>query len=232
MKKLDKNKTVLDYVIDQVSHCKLINKIIIATTNEKEDDEIIEYAKNYGLLYFRGSKTDVLDRYYQCAKSFSISSIVRITSDCPLIDPNIIDDIVNSLLSSGFDYCTNKLPMDHPKCAQGTEVEAFSIETLEKIWMESKKLFEREHVTPYIYNNPQKFKIFNSSKNSLPFLRYTIDREKDLELVRTIVSKIVNRPILSSDIEFLYKQNPKLFDLNSEYYRNEGYLKSIKEHEI
>ncbi len=94
MKKLDVNKTVLDYVVDQLSYSKLIDKIILATTNEKEDDKIVEFAKNRKLDYFRGSTKDVLDRYYQCMKKFNLQNIVRVTSDCPLIDPKIVDTII------------------------------------------------------------------------------------------------------------------------------------------
>jgi spore coat polysaccharide biosynthesis protein SpsF len=228
MKKLDEQKTVLDYVIDQTSNSKLIDKIIIATTNESEDDVIVEFAKNRNLDYFRGNTKDVLDRYYQCAKKSNLQTIVRVTSDCPLIDPIIIDNVIKPLISNNFDYATNKLPLDSPSCNQGTEVEIFSFTTLEKIWNDSKKPSEREHVTPYIYNNPSQFKISNVPSKGMNSLRYTIDRENDLELVRKIVSLIKNRPILTGNIETLFKTNPSLFQINSEYERNEGYFKSTQ----
>lgn len=227
--KLDKTSTILDYVVDQLSCCKFLDRLIIATTDQPSDDQIVEFSKNRNLDYFRGSTSDVLDRYYQCAKNFSLKNIVRITSDCPLLDPEIVDQVIEKFLSNNFDYVTNKLPIESPTCNQGTEVEIFSFTTLEKIWEKSKKPSEREHVTPYIYKNPSEFKILNVEKTSSGSLRYTIDREKDLELVRFIVSKIEHRPILTKDIESLYHHKPKLFEINSKYVRNEGYLKSLSD---
>lgn len=228
MKKLDANKTVLDYVIDQLSHSKLINKIILATTNEIEDDKIVEFAKNRKLDYFRGSTNDVLDRYYQCTKKFNLQNIVRITSDCPLIDPKIVDTIIELFFSGEYDYSTNKLPISSPKCPQGVEVEVFSQQTLEKTWHNSKLLSEREHVTPYIYNNPEKFKIISKSDyDNISDLRYTIDKIDDIKLVKILINKIQNRPILTSDIISIFNNEPTLFDINRHYTRNEGYLKSL-----
>jgi spore coat polysaccharide biosynthesis protein SpsF len=228
MKKLDVNKTVLDYVADQLSHSKLIDKIILATTNEKEDDKIVEFAKNRKLDYFRGNTKDVLDRYYQCMKKFNLQNIVRVTSDCPLIDPKIVDNIIELFFSGEYDYSTNKLPISSPKCPQGVEVEVFSQQTLEKTWLNSKLLSEREHVTPYIYNNPEKFKIISKSEyDNISDLRYTIDKIDDLKLVKILINKIQNRPILTSDIISILKNEPALFDINRHYTRNEGYLKSL-----
>ena len=228
MKKLDEQKTVLDYVIDQIGNSKLINKIIIATTNESEDDEIVQFAKNRNLNYFRGNTQDVLDRYYQCAKQFNLKTIVRITSDCPLIDPEIIDNVIKLFFSQECDYSTNKLPITAPECPQGVEVEVFSFQTLEKIWHESKLPSEREHVTPHIYNNPKKFTIIsNSDYAKICNLRYTIDKINDLKLIKILIKKIQNRPILTSDIILIFKNEPTLFDINRHYKRNEGYFKSL-----
>jgi spore coat polysaccharide biosynthesis protein SpsF len=227
MKKLDVNKTVLDYVIDQLNHSKLIDKIILATTNEKEDDKIVKFAKNRKLDYFRGNTKDVLDRYYQCTKKFNLQNIVRVTSDCPLIDPKIVDTIIELFFSGEYDYSTNKLPLSSPKCPQGVEVEVFSQQTLEKTWLNSKLLSEREHVTPYIYNNPEKFKIISKSEyGNISDLRYTIDYIDDIKLVKILANKIQNRPILTSDIMVIFKNEPTLFDINKHHTRNEGYLKS------
>ena len=228
MKKLDGEKTVLDYVVDQISNSKLIDKVIIATTNESEDDVIVEFAKNRNLDYFRGNTKDVLDRYYQCAKEFHLQTIVRVTSDCPLMDPVIIDNVIELFLSHECDYSTNKLPITSPECPQGVEVEVFSFQTLEKIWLESKLPSEREHVTPYIYNNPEKFTIIsNSDYAEICNLRYTIDKSDDLKLIKILIKKIQNRPILTSDVMLIFKNEPTLFDINRHYIRNEGYLKSL-----
>ena len=226
------NNSVLDYVITQLKCSKMINRIIIATTHDSVDDVIIKYAQERGLTYFRGDKNDVLDRYYKCAKEFGCKNIVRITSDCPLIDPKTVDKIIQKFFSLNVDYATNKLPLKFSKCPHGAEVEIFSFETLKTVWNKSKKRSEREHVTPYIYNNSEKFKIFNLDYDKdLSYMRYTIDRPKDLELVQKIVTKIKTRPILTEEIVQLFIKEPNLLSINSEYKRNEGYFKSIKDEE-
>ncbi len=154
--KLDKKNTVLHFIINQLEHSKLIDKIVVATTNLKEDDSIEILAKNSNIEIFRGHPDDVLDRYYQCAKKFSIDIIVRITADNPLIDPTIVDDLIKKFTSNSYDFLTNAHVRTFP---YGTEVEIFSFKALEKAWKNATKPFEREHVTPYFYNNPKYFKI-------------------------------------------------------------------------
>jgi len=228
MMNLDSENLVLDYVVNQLKFCKYFDKIIIATTTLKQDNSLVKYSKNNKLDYFCGDENDVLDRFYQCARHFSFSIIVRVTSDCPLIDPNIVDTVIDKLVKGNFDYTTNKLPLINSKCPHGTEVEVFSFKTLEKTWLESKKISEREHVTPYIYYNPKKFRIFNLDyEKNFSHMRYTIDRPKDLELVQKIVKKIKTRPILTENIVKLFTTEPELPLINSEYKRNEGYFKSI-----
>ncbi len=229
MMTLDKKNPVLYYVISQLRHSKLLNKIVIATTNLYEDDKIVEFAQNAGIDYFRGSDNDVLDRYYQCAKKFSFSTIVRITSDNPLIDPEIVDKTIEKFHSNSYDYVTNTLPRTFP---YGTETEVFTFEALQIAWNRAKKPSEREHVTPYFYNNPDKFKIANLSySKNVSFLRWTVDKQTDLELVRTIISKIKKTPILMVDIINLLTKEPQLIDINRDHVLDEGHLKSLKTNE-
>jgi len=226
MKKID-DRFLLDYVIDQLKSSKKIEKIVVATTTLPIDNLICEHLSSKNITFFRGSSNDVLDRYFQCAKNFSIDTIVRITADNPLIDPNIVDLLIDKYNNTKSDYGTNCLPRTFP---YGTEVEIFSFKKLHEVWKNAKKPSEREHVTPYFYNNPNLFKIINleHSKN-ISNLRWTIDRENDLKLFQFIVSKINHRPILLNDILFLYSKEPKLFELNRPLIQNEGYLKSLKE---
>ena len=226
--KIENEKTVLEFVLNQCKESKLLDRMIIATTNKIDDQEIVKAVKKLGFDYFCGNESDVLDRYYKCAKEFKCKNIVRITSDCPLIDPEIIDNLIEIFLTHDLDYVTNKLPINSPSCNQGSEIEIFSFNVLKKIWTYSKKPSEREHVTPYIYNNPSKFKILNIPSKGMNSLRYTIDRENDLKLVQKIVSLIKNRPILTTNIETLFRNDASLFQINSEYQRNAGYFKSIQ----
>ena len=229
MKLLDEKHPILYYVISQLQHSKLLDDIVIATTDLEEDDIIVKFAQENGFKCFRGSEKDVLDRHYQCAKKFAFSTIVRIPSDKPLIDPQILDKVVKVFSTSEYDYVSNFLQYTFP---YGTEVEVFSFKALEKAWKLAMLPSEREHVTPYIYNHRDEFKIFNvNNSEDLSHLRWEVDREKDLELVKIIVERIKNRPIVLKDIMNLYAQEPTLFNINRNNNPNEGYLKSLKEDE-
>ena len=127
---LENHMTTLDFVVNQLS-CSKLDRIIIATTSLIEDKVIYEKAKILGIESFRGSNIDVLDRYYQCAKKFRINTIVRITADCPLVDPDVIDEAIKEYQKSKCDYLTNSLERTFPN---GTEVEIFSFKSLEKAW--------------------------------------------------------------------------------------------------
>ena len=220
-------KTILEYVLNQLSSCTLLDEIIVNTTTLSEDTQIVECAKKMNVNFFRGSEKNVLDRYYQCAKNFSIDIIVRITSDNPLIDPNIVDDAIKIFKENSYDYVTNCRQRTFP---YGTEVEVFTFKALEQCWKNAKKPSELEHVTPYIYNNSDKFIIHDllNAKN-LSNLRWTVDRANDLELVRILASKIQKRPILMKDILKIFSKEPNLENINKNNIPNEGFLKSLKE---
>ena len=197
----------------------------MATTDLKDDDKIEEFANSLKIECFRGSSKDVLDRYYQCAKKFNFSTIVRITADCPLIDPTIVDLVIDKFKEGTYDYGTNSLIRTYP---YGTEVEIFSFNTLKSAWHNSKKPSEREHVTPFIYNNKEKFVIFNIEyPSNISHLSWTVDRINDLKLVQKIVAMIKRRPILLENILTLLKKEPQLVDINKDRIPNEGYLKSL-----
>lgn len=229
IKEIDGVNTVLDYVINQVKFSKKIEKIIVATTDLIEDEVI---CKNLSLLkieFFRGSSEDVLDRYYQCAKKFSIDNIVRVTADNPLIDPNIIDLVIDEYENNKCDYASNTLHRTFP---YGTEVEVFSFKSLKKAWNDSKKPSEREHVTPFIYNPQNGFILINTeNQENLSYLRYTVDRIEDLKLVREIIKNIPTRPILIQDIIELYKNNPEIFEINKNV-KHDGHIESLKKDDI
>ncbi len=212
MLKLDKKNPVLYYVLKQLQSSKLLEKLVVATTILDEDDVIDDYAKFMGVDVFRGNSNDVLDRYFQCAKKFSIDTIVRITADNPLIDPTIIDDLINKFTSNSYDCLTNAYVRTFP---YGTEVEIFSFESLEEACKKATKSSEREHVTPYFYNNQQLFKIHHEENfENISNLRWTIDRKNDLLLVKSIISKIKKRPILMNDILNLFSKMPEIFKIN------------------
>ena len=221
MMKADDKFLMIDYVINQLQHSKLSNKMVIATTDLDQDNVIYEHVTNRNIPCFRGDEKNVLQRHYECAKKYSFSTIVRIPSDKPLIDPTIVDNAIEKFQSSSYDYISNfsvNVDNEHeflPSFPSGTEVEIFSFSALENAFKNANTAYQKEHVTPYIYENPKKFKIFTISSNKdLSKFRWALDYEKDLKLIRLIISKIKKRPILMSDILTLFESQPELTKIN------------------
>ena len=219
-------KPLLYYVINQLQHCEKVKNLVIATTTNQEDDEIEKFANNNLVNIFRGSEKDVLDRYFQCAKKYSFSTIVRITADCPLIDPQIVDRVIEKFFSGNYDYAANTLIRTFPK---GTDVEVFSFSVLERTWKNAHLPSEREHVTPYIRNQGI-FKIINvQNDKNISSLRLTVDRIEDFELIKQILKNISINPIHLGDILELFSRKPELIEINKHIDNNEGFSRSLKE---
>ena len=227
---LESNNTILDYVIFQLKASKYLKKIILATTDQNQDNLLQDIANDQKLELFRGNENDVLDRYYNCAKKFSLDIIIRVTSDCPFIDPKIIDQGIEIFCSNDYDVLTTNQPYTFP---DGLGFEIFSFKALKKNAENAKLYSEREHVTPFFYNNLQDFKIFNyENKKKLSHYRCTIDYPEDLILLRELAKRIKNRPILLNDIIVEYQKDPKLIEINGTHKPLEGYKKSLAEDKI
>lgn len=231
-----KGKPMLYYVIKQTLASDIVDEVIIATTKEKNDDLIVDYCKQNKIKVFRGSNVDLLDRYYKCAKKYNCDPIIRITSDCPLIDPTVIDKIYKKFERNSFDYVANNLEKIHGKwdnstCnyPQGMTVEISSFKSLEKAWNEAKKPSEREHVFPYIQFNPKLFRVTNHKiKKNLSHIRCTVDRLNDLKFVKIIYEKMnVGRIITIKDILKIIEKEPELVLINNDIPFDEGYKKSL-----
>ena len=226
---VDNTHPVLYYVLNQLGFCNQLDTIIVATTTLKEDDKIAKFVESLNIECFRGHPSDVLDRYYHCAKKYSLSTIVRITCDDPLIDPTIVDMMIDKFDSDLYDIASNCVNFDRTYPA-GTEVEVFSFNALEKAWKNAIKSSDREHVTPYFYNQQDKFKLLNVKyTENISHLGWTVDRIEDLDLVRLISTRIKKRPILMSDILELFSNEPSLIEINKGHNPHEGLLKSLKE---
>ena len=191
----------------------LIDKLVVATTEEKADDAIVSECDSLGISSFRGSEEDVLDRYYQAAKAFSADCIVRITSDCPLIDPEIIDRVVQAFLDNSPDYASNTIQSTYPR---GLDVEVFTFDALERAWREASEDFQHVHVTPYIYQHPERFKILSvAGDEDWSCYRWTVDTKEDLALIRAIYAKIDRDDLFSwRDVLELFKREPNLAEIN------------------
>lgn len=235
MKKIG-NQPMLYHVVKQTLASRFVNDVIIATTTSPKDKEIVNFCIKNNLKYFRGSSNDVLDRYYRCAQKFSCDPIVRISSDCPFIDPFVIDKIITKFLKNKHDYVANNLENSKNKwqnstCKfpQGMVVEISSLKTLEKAWKQAKKPSEREHVFPYVQFHPKLFKVSNiKNKDNLSFIRCTVDKPQDLEFVRKIWKRIPKskKIIHITDILKIISKEPKLLKINNQIAFDEGYQNS------
>lgn len=218
-------KTVLWHVVNRVSKTELIDGFIIATTTSLEDDNIVEFCKENDILVSRGSENDVLDRYYQCAKEYDIKDIVRITSDCPLHDPDVIDMVIKEYLIGDYDYVSNTIEYTFP---DGFDVEVFSFNVLENAWKNAKMPSEREHVTPYIRKNEdfKKKNVYSSKK--YPLYRLTLDYPEDYEFIKKIYEGIGKEMFYLDDIAKFLGKHPELLKINQHIEINEGYTASLK----
>ncbi len=231
LKKIER-KTVLEHVINRVKAAKNLDDVIVATTVKKEDLEIVQLCAKLGISVFCGSEDDVLDRYYQTARLFKANHIVRITSDCPLIDPQVIEEVIELYFKEKADYAANTMPETFP---DGLDTEVFSFNTLKIAWENAKLFSEREHVTPYIRKNTNIFKLVNLKCNfSLNNKRWTIDEPKDFEFIKIIYKNLYHKNALfgMKAILNLLKKHPEIEEINKNIIRNEGYLKSLKEDRI
>ncbi len=179
--------TVLDRVLNRLGRSELIHELLVATTVEPADDAIVEHCKRTGRKVFRGSEQDVLDRYYHAAKYIDADVAVRITSDCPVIDPDVTDATIRGFFDQHADYASNALVRTYPR---GLDTEVMTVRALERAWRESTKPYQREHVTPYIYENPSQFKLHGIENDvDCSQHRWTLDTPEDLQLLRAIYER-------------------------------------------
>ena len=224
-------RPMLSYLIERVTAAKMLDKIILATSKTSEDDSIAKYCTENGILHFRGDLDDVLDRYYQTAKAFGCQHIVRLTSDCPVVDPLVIDSIMEIYNAGSFDYVANTCPPEGFSYPDGMDVEVFSMAMLEKAWMEARKPSEREHVTFYFWKNPDIFSTFRHDlEKDLSNYRLTVDYPEDFEVISRIISHLYpQNPLFSmQDIIKYLEANPEVKSLNANIQPFQGWASAIE----
>jgi spore coat polysaccharide biosynthesis protein SpsF len=207
--------TVLAHVFHRVERANLVGRVVVATTDDPRDDAIVVECQRLGGKYFRGSESDVLDRYYRCARREEAETVVRITSDCPLIDPDVIDATIRVFLEEHADYASNVVPRRFPR---GLDTEIFTMAALEQAWRNATEPHQREHVTPYFYEHPQMFRI-SSFANDRDYSehRWTLDTPEDLELLRAIYQAFEPQENFSwREALSLMARQPELHNLNSQ----------------
>ena len=221
---------------ERVAFSKYAGKIVIAVTTDESDNELALLCQKNHLEVFRGSALDLLDRHFKAAKKFDAEAVIKIPSDCPLIDPDIIDKVILYYINNSdkFDYVSNLHPPSYP---DGNDVEIMNYKTLEYAWINAKKDFEREHTTPFMWENPDKFRIGNVLwETGLEFSmthRLTIDYKEDYEFINRVYDELYkqNPRFGLNDILLLLRQKPEIKKINEMYagvnwYRN--HLKELK----
>lgn len=221
-------RPMLWHLVERLKRAKLVDKIIIATTRNPEDRAIVEFADTYSIPVIRGSENDVLDRFYKAAKEIKTGVIVRVTADCPLLDPKITDEIIAEYHKGGYDYVTNTLVYTYP---DGLDIEVMSFKALKKAHLEAKSAAEREHVTSYIKNSGL-FKVknvINRDSVSANLLRWCVDEKRDLEFVKAVYGHLYKKGKIFyfKDIMALLKRYPCLKEINGDIITNSGYYKSL-----
>ena len=214
-------KTIVSLIYERLSKSKIIDKTIIATSNDKKDNFLYSHLIKKDIRVFRGSEKNVLDRFYNASLKYKPKWIVRITADCPLIDPVIVDKVIDKYNKFNADYATNTMPPTFP---DGLDVEVFSLKVLKDSWVKTKKQkFFREHVTTHIRKNNKIKKINYTYKEDYSFLRLTLDDAVDYKVITKILSQFPS--IYSFNINklaSLYKKKKYLFLENMKTVRNEG----------
>ena len=219
-------RPMLWHVIERVKRASLVDRVMVATSTNPMDDAIEAMCRERGILCYRGSEHDVLDRFYVAARAEKAMQVVRITADCPLIDPEVIDRVVRRFQRGDLDYASNTMVRSYP---DGLDTEVFSFSALEKAWHEATKTSEREHVTPYL--RAEKFRtanVENDSASLYQHYRWTVDETKDLEFIRTVYRALgEKRNFGMRDVLELLEKNAGLEKMNSEIVSNRGYYKSL-----
>jgi spore coat polysaccharide biosynthesis protein SpsF len=181
-------ETVLARVVNRVRRSTLIDEFIIATTDERADDVIVQECRRIPVSVFRGDEKDVLDRYFRAAQLTKAEVVVRITSDCPLIDPEVTDKTISQFIEKRPDYASNALVRTYPR---GLDTEVMTVQALERAWRVADKPYERSHVTPYIYEHPDEFKILSvTAEEDFSQHRWTLDTSEDLEFIRAVYARL------------------------------------------
>lgn len=207
------NKPMLYHVVKRLCYSKYIGQVVVATTQNSEDHSIVNWGKKNRINIFCGSDKDVLDRYFCAARKFNAEVIVRATADNPLVDPIVGDKAIKYFLDNGNE-------IDYVNCIfypLGCGIEVISIRALERAWQEASKPYQREHVTPYIYEHPEIFYLVNVENNEdLSYMRWTVDEERDLEFAREVYKRLYKEGeiFLMKDILTLLRKEPQFIEIN------------------
>lgn len=219
------NKPQLVFQYERLTKSKLADKVVVATSESYKDNLVEKLCITNDIQFYRGSEEDVLDRYYKASLCFKADLIIRCNADCPFIDPDIVDKVINAWHSlDNIDYASNILEETFPL---GMHTEVFSLGALKRAFDNAKGSDEREHVTPYIYRNPDKFKLVNlKNKEDLSHHRWTVDYKEDLEFINKVVEHLDDKKdtFTMMDVVKLLEIKPEIQAINSKYKKSQNLL--------
>ena len=221
-------ETILSVHLSRLRECTTTNQIVVATTFEDGVDRLIDICKASEIDYYQGSLEDVLDRFYKAAIQHRPDWVVRVTSDCPLLDSRVVDQVVRKALETNVDYCANIITEDFP---DGQDVEVFKFSALQRAWKEATLKSQREHVTPYIRNNSdlQGGELFTAHDvkchSNFNSIRMTVDEKADLIAIRKLIDELGTSSNWEEYVEYITKHSGSIG--NTDIIRNEGYQKSL-----
>ena len=228
-------KPLLWHIVNRLKSVNKIDEVVIATSNQANDNKIKDFCASENITCFRGSENDVLDRFYKAALSANAGTVIRITGDCPLIDPNLIGKLIDYFFEKGFDFCGIAAGAGVAKDGfvgrypDGLDAEIFLINALKIAWQEARGLLYREHVTPFIWKQPKKFKLgtLKSEDKDYSDFRWTIDNEEDYRLIQWIYEKLfpTNPNFNMYDVLRLLSEYPEKLKENKHFIGKEGYEK-------
>jgi len=206
---------MLARVVGRARRAQTVNRVIVATTTKPQDDPLAAYARRLPVDVFRGDEDDVLDRYYQASREYELDVVVRITSDCPLLDSGLLDTVVRAVVDAGerVDFCSNTIERRYPR---GLDVEVAPRATLDRLWRTARAPHYRAHVFPYVYEHPDEF-VTRSVTDTIDrsFMRWTVDTEEDLMFVREVYRQLgPDEPGSWRDVVALLERQPTLLRIN------------------
>ena len=222
------NKRIIEIMIERLLTCFDSQDIYIATTYNKRDKVIIKCLQKYKVNFFRGSENNLLKRFIDCAKVYRLNTVIRLTSDCPLIDPYLIKKFFRRQLNKGLDYYSNCAPHNKRSFPVGSDIEFFKVKTLKKILRSKPNKYEKEHISPFIIKRKRNFKTFLvKSINDNSDLRYTLDYPEDLKVIKTIFNNMRKSKTFwkTKQIVNFIRQNKNIKKINSKYVNNYYYKK-------
>lgn len=210
-------KPMLAWVVDRARKAKRVDQVVVATTTDPSDDPVEVFCRQKGYDCFRGSKLDVLDRFYHAARRFKADVVVRLTADCPLLDPGLVDLVLEKFFAAGADFAANRLPPPFTRTYPiGLDTEVCTFSALKRAWAEASEKHDREHVMPYLYEMEGRFKVVRVEYGQdFGWMRWTVDTPADLALIRQLAARLKAIPDFTwLDVLAIFQREPELAMIN------------------